>query len=217
VAGVTISSPPSPSGTFRNEVVAWGPDGRIADTFEKVHRVPFGEYVPFRGFFSHFADLSAVPLDAIAGHGSGLLHTPAGPLGVLVSYEVFYADRGRSSVRAGAELLVVPTNTSSYRTVQVPAQEVAADRVQAVSEGRDLVQAAPTGFSTVVDHRGSVVERSALAVPQVLTATVWRRRGATVYERFGDLPMLVLAVAGVAGGWVVELRRRRAAERRSRP
>jgi apolipoprotein N-acyltransferase len=217
VAGVTISSPPSPSGTFRNEVVAWGPDGRITDTFEKVHRVPFGEYVPFRGFFSHFADLSAVPLDAIAGHGTGLLHTPAGPLGVLVSYEVFYADRGRSSVRAGAELLVVPTNTSSYGTVQVPAQEVAADRVQAVSEGRDLVQAAPTGFSTVVDHRGSVVERSALAVPQVLTATVWRRSGATVYERFGDLPMLVLAVGAVGGGWVVELWRRRAAARRSRP
>jgi apolipoprotein N-acyltransferase len=173
--------------------------------------VPFGEYVPFRSFFAHFADLSAVPLDAIPGHGNGLLHTPAGPLGVMVSYEVFYASRGRSSVQAGAELLVVPTNTSSYATVQVPAQEVAADRVQAVSEGRDLVQAAPTGFSTVVDHRGSVVDRSSLAVPDVLTATVWRRTGSTVYEQVGDLPMLVLAGVGVAVGWLEELRRRRAA------
>ena len=63
--------------TFRNEVVAWGPDGQIVGVFEKVHRVPFGEYVPFRSFFSHLADLSGVPTDAVPGHGTGL-HAHAG-------------------------------------------------------------------------------------------------------------------------------------------
>jgi len=58
VAGVTVTIS---SSAFRNEIVAWGPDGRIVGTFEKVHRVPFGEYVPWRGFFSHLANLSAVP------------------------------------------------------------------------------------------------------------------------------------------------------------
>ncbi len=132
-------------------------------TFEKVHRVPFGEYVPYRSLIAHVADLSGVPLDAVPGHGTGLLRTPAGPLGLLVSFEVFYAGRSRASVRAGAELLVVPTNTSSYATAQVPTQEVAAGAVQAVETGRDLVQAAPTGYSTVVDHRGRVLQRSAWA------------------------------------------------------
>ena len=149
---VGVTEPASPT-TFRNEVVAWGPHGHVVATYEKVHRVPFGEYVPFRSFFSHFADLSGVPADAIPGHGSGLMRTPAGPLGLLVSFEVFYAGRSHGSVRGGAELLAVPTNTSSYSTSQVPAQEVAAAIVQGVETGRDLVQASPTGFSAVVTAR----------------------------------------------------------------
>jgi apolipoprotein N-acyltransferase len=199
VAGVTQ---PASSTSFRNFVAAWSPQGKIVGTFEKVHRVPFGEYVPFRGFFSHLANLSAVPRDAVPGHGNGLLRTPAAPLGVMISYEVFFADRGRSSVRAGAQLLVVPTNTSSYSTSQVPSQELAADRVQAVAEGRDLVQAAPTGYSSVVDHRGAVLERSALGARQVLTATVALRDGSTLYERWGDLPVLAAATLALVGGWV---------------
>jgi apolipoprotein N-acyltransferase len=207
LVGVTY---PVPGSAFRNEIVAWGPRGAVVGVFEKVHRVPFGEYVPYRSFFAHFASLSGVPLDAVPGHGSGLMRTPAGPLGLLVSFEVFYAGRSRSSVRAGAELLAVPTNTSSYSTSQVPAQEVAADTVQAVETGRDLVQAAPTGFSTVVTQRGVVVERSTLGERQVLTATVALRRGLTPYDHWGDLPVLILSALALAGGWVRQLRPRRA-------
>ena len=192
---------------FRNEVVAWDPAGRVVGVFEKVHRVPFGEYVPLRGLISHLANLSAVPLDAITGHGSGLLRTPAGPLGIMVSYEVFFADRGRSSVRHGAELLVVPTNTSSYATGQVPSQEVAADEVQAVEEGRDLVQAAPTGYSTVVDHRGTLRARSALGRSQVLLSTVALRRGMTVYADTGDTPVLLAAAVLLLAGALLSRRR----------
>jgi apolipoprotein N-acyltransferase len=197
VAGVTETVSDT---SFRNEIVAFGPNGRIVSVFEKVHRVPFGEYVPFRGFFSHLANLSAVPLDAIPGHGDGLMRTPAAPIGVLVSYEVFFAGRGRSSVRAGAELLVVPTNTASYATSQVPTEEIAAARVQAVEEGRDLVQAAPTGFSAVIDHRGTVLERSGLGTRAVVVATVSLRTGATLYERLGDPPVEVLAGLLLLGG-----------------
>ena len=102
----------------------------------------------------------------------------------------------------------MPTNTSSYATSQVPAQEVAADHVQAVEEGRDLVQAAPTGFSTVVDNRGDVLQRTDLGRRQVLLATVGLRTGRTVYERTGDWPVLVLAGLAVLAGWLLAVRRR---------
>jgi len=206
VAGVTEPAGPR---SFRNEIVVWAPSGRIVGAFEKVHRVPFGEFVPYRSFISHLADLSAVPTDAIPGHGSGLLSTPAGPLGTLVSFEVFYANRSRTSVRAGAELLIVATNTSSYATSQVPTQEVAADAVQAVETGRDLVQAAPTGYSTVVDGRGEVLQRSVLGRPQVVRATVALRRGFTPYDHWGDLPVLVGAAVMLAAGWGRSRRARR--------
>jgi len=190
---------------FRNEIVAFAPDGRIVGRFEKVHRVPFGEYVPYRGFFKHLANLSAVPLDAIAGHGNGLLRTPAGPLGTMVSYEVFFPERGRQPTRAGAQLLIVPTNTSSYASSQVPCQEVASARLQAIAEGRDLLQAAPTGFSSVIDNDGNVLQRTSLGVRQVLVSDVSLRTGRTLYERFGDLPVLGAAGAFLLWGWVLSI------------
>jgi apolipoprotein N-acyltransferase len=190
---------------FRNEIVAFAPDGDVVARFEKVHRVPFGEYVPDRAFFSHLANLSAVPLDAIPGHGDGVLRTPAAPLGTMVSYEVFFAARGRIATRAGAHLLIVPTNTASYATSQVPSQEIAASRLQAISEGRDLVQASPTGFSALVDHRGRVLARTSLGLRQVLLGDVGLRTGSTIYERFGDLPILLASVLLLIGGWLATI------------
>ncbi len=198
LAGITE---PAPHDRFRNEIVAWNAQGHIVATFEKVHRVPFGEYVPYRSFFAHFANLSEVGQDAVPGHASGLMRTPAGPLGTLVSFEVFYAARSRTSVRAGAQLLIVPTNTSSYTTAQVPTQEVAADAIQAVETGRNLIQAAPTGYSTVVTNRGSVLQRSVLAQQSVLYATVPLRRGFTPYDHLGDMPFLILFAFVLVAGW----------------
>jgi apolipoprotein N-acyltransferase len=195
--------------TFRNEVVAFAPSGAIVGTYEKVHRVPFGEYVPDRGFFEHFANLSAVPQDAIPGTRPGYIDTPSAPVGLMVSYEVFFAASGRSATRAGAELLVVPTNTSSYSTAQVPTQEVAAARLQAIEEGRDLIQAAPTGYSAIITNDGRVLERSVLGRQQVLVGTVALRDGRTVYERAGDLPILILSLLLLVVGWAIDLKDRR--------
>jgi apolipoprotein N-acyltransferase len=191
--------------TFRNEVVAFGPTGSIVGTYEKVHRVPFGEYVPFRGFFSHLANLSAVPQDAIPGRGTGYLRTPGAPVGVMISYEVFFAESGRSATRAGAQLLVVPTNTSSYSTSQVPTQEVAASQLQAIEEGRDLIQAAPTGYSAIIDNSGRVLQRSVLGARQVLVGDVALRDGSTIYERYGDMPVLVIAALALILGWLLDM------------
>jgi apolipoprotein N-acyltransferase len=200
VVGVTESVSAT---AFRNEMVAWGPTGRLVARFEKVHRVPFGEYVPFRGFFAHFADLSSVPLDAIPGTGSGLMTTPAGPLGAMVSFEVFYANRGRPSVRNGAQVLIVPTNTSSYATAQVPTQEIAASEIQATEQGRDLLQAAPTGFSAAITNRGQLVTRTSLGTQQIVFADLSRRSGWTIYVRYGDWPPLVLADVALLAGWFI--------------
>ena len=212
VVGVTEDLP---GAAYRNEIVAFGPNGAIVDRFTKVHRVPFGEYVPYRPFFAHLGDLSAVPRDAVPGTGSGMLTTPAGRLGTMISYEVFYAGRGRASVRAGAQVLIVPTNTSSYATAQIPTQEIAASEVQAVQQGRDLLQAAPTGYSAWITHRGVLLERSVLGARQIVPATLGLRDGWTVYVRWGDAPVLVASALALLVGWWLAIRQRRAAGRRS--
>ena len=198
------------SGTaFRNEVVAFGPDGSVASRYEKVHRVPFGEYVPWRSFFAHLGNLSAVARDAVPGNGTGVLNTPVAPLGAMISYEVFYAARGRVPVRAGAELLIVPTNTSSYATSQIPTQEIAASQVQATQLGRDLLQAAPTGYTAWIDHRGELLARSVLGHRQLVPAVLQRRTGSTDYVRWGDTPALVVSLSALVMGWSLSMRRLR--------
>ena len=204
VAGVVEGAGPE---RFRNAALAWGPDGRVDDRVEKVHRVPFGEYVPGRVFFDRFADLSPIPRDAIPGRGPGVLRTRVGTLGVLVSYEVFFAGRSRGAVRAGARLLVVPTNAASFSTSQVPSQQLASARLRAIETGRDLVQAAPTGYSAVIDHRGRLLARSTLGRRQVLHHDVTLRSGRTLYVRAGDAPVLALAFLAVAAGWAGTRRR----------
>ncbi|MGH9304108.1 MAG: apolipoprotein N-acyltransferase [Acidimicrobiales bacterium] len=202
LAGVTE---PVGSTRFRNEIVAFGPEGNVEAVFEKVHRVPFGEYVPWRGLFKHLANLSDVPRDAIAGHGSGMIATSAGRFAVLVSYEVFFSARGRSGVRAGGTIIVVPTNTSSYSSDQEPSQEIAASRLQAIEEGRYVLQAAPTGYSAVIDNTGRVLKVSSLASPAILTARVPKLEESTVYEIYGGTPVLAAAIVMVLGGWAAGL------------
>jgi apolipoprotein N-acyltransferase len=193
-------------GRFRNAAVAYGPDGEIADRYEKVHRVPFGEYFPFRSFLERFADVP--DRDAMPGpHRPGLLETPAGPVAVVISYEVFFQGRARSAVDAGGEVLLVPTNASSYTTTQMPAQEVAAARLRAWQTGRDTVQAAPTGFSAFIDHRGRVSRQTDLGAQQARVATVALRRGDTPFARTGDGPTVLAAAALGLAAWVVERRR----------
>jgi apolipoprotein N-acyltransferase len=188
---------------FRNAAVVWEPGRGVVGRYDKVHRVPFGEYVPFRSLFAHLADLSDVPRDAIAGTGPGVLDTRVGRLGVVISYEVFFADRARAAVRAGGELVLVPTNASSYTTSQVPAQELAVARVRAVETGRWVVQAAPTGYSGVVDPSGTVVRHGPLGTRAVLLASVRLRVGRTPEVAVGDGPVVVAALLalGAAAGW----------------
>ena len=199
----------APGGRFRNAAVALGPNGAVVDRYDKVHRVPFGEYVPARRLIGAVADLSAVPRDAVPGRGPGLLHTEVGRLGVMISYEVFFSDRARAAVRAGGAVLVVPTNASSYTGRQVPAQEVAAARLRAIETGRYVLQAAPTGYSAIIEPSGRVQAQSQLGVPAVLQRRVELRSGVTIYVRVGDRPLLGACLLVLVLTWARRWRRQR--------
>ncbi len=185
---------------FRNAAIAWSPSGAILGRYDKVHRVPFGEYIPARGLLSRIVDLSLVPRDAIAGDGPGLLTTPSGPVGVAVSFEVFFPERVRAAVRAGGQLVVVPTNAASFVTDEVPAQQLAAARLRALESGRHVIQAGPTGYSAIIAPDGTVHSVTELGVAQVLTGEVRRRAGVTPYVRVGDLPIVLVALIVLALG-----------------
>lgn len=199
VAGVVTGG----ADAFVNEAWWWAADGTPGGAYEKNVRVPFGEWIPFRSVVERLGDVSAVPRDMRVGSGPGILDTDTGELGVLVSWEVFFARRARV---AEGEVLLNPTNAASFTTGQMPALEVGAARLRAIESGRWVLQAAPTGPTTVIDPRGRVVQRSELGDRAVLTATVERRAGDTPYRRLGDPPLVAAAVVALAASWLLTRR-----------
>jgi apolipoprotein N-acyltransferase len=197
---------------YLNEVAAWSPSGTVVAVYVKNHLVPFGEYVPFRSVIARVFNVSDVPLDAIRGHRPGYMNTPAAPLGVMVSYEVFFDERARGGVRAGGQILIVPTNTASYRSSQVPTQELAAARLRAWETGRWVLQVTPTGYSAVLSASGRVLERSTLGRQAVLEATAKLETGRTIYVNVGDAPFAAGAAALLLWAWMIGRRDRSALE-----
>lgn len=188
---------------FLNAQVTVLPDGTVASRYDKVRRVPFGEYMPLRGLLRSLgAPVDQVPRDAVAGTGPGYLDTPVGRIGVVISWEVFFGGRARDGVGKGGVLLVNPTNGSSYTGTVLQTQQVASSRLRAIETGRWEVQVSPTGFSAFVSPTGEVFDRTGVSEQAVRTRSLELRTGRTVYNRLGDLPFVALAALTLLGGSV---------------
>ena len=194
---------------FTNAQVVITPDGEIVSRYDKVRRVPFGEYVPLRGVIEKISSAVDRVGDAVAGTDPAFLDLPTGErLAVVISWEVFFGGRAREGVRQGAEAILNPTNGASYTGTIVQTQQVASSRLRAIETGRWVVQAAPTGFTAFVSPSGEVVERSGQREQRVITHDVELRTGETWYVSLGDRPFIV-AVILVLGASVWGERRRR--------
>jgi apolipoprotein N-acyltransferase len=194
---------------FRNAAVAYDAGGEIVDRYDKVHRVPFGEYVPLRSLVERFAGDDLSSRDALVGDHPAELDTPAGRLSVAISWEIFFGDRVREGVDDGAEIVINPTNGSSFTGTLVQTQQVATSRMRAIENDRWVLQVAPTGFSAIVGPDGTVHQRSSVSDPTVLQQTVGKREGTTPYTRVGLLPAWIIALASLALGWGAAWRQRR--------
>ena len=117
----------------RNYAAAYDSTGRAVDTYDKVRLVPFGEYVPLRSTAERFSDeLPARDVRAGPSDEPAVLDTPLGPVGVVISWEVFFENRARSAIGDGdGRLLLNPTNGSSYWLTVVQSQQVASSRLRA--------------------------------------------------------------------------------------
>ena len=182
----------SPDGQANlNYSLVYEPDGTEGDRYDKVQRVPFGEYVPLRSSAERFSD-ELPPRDLRAGPSGepAVVETPLGPLAVSISWEIFFDHRARSGVGGGDGLIVLnPTNGSSYWLTVVQSQQIASSRLRAIETDRWVVQAAPTGFSAVIDPGGNVIERTGISESRVIQATVELRRGDTLAVRLGAWPV----------------------------
>ncbi len=180
----------------RNYAAAYDSSGTPVDTYDKVQLVPFGEYVPLRSSAERFSDeLPSRDVRPGPSDEPAVLDTPLGPLGVAISWEIFFDHRARSAVGDGdGRVLLNPTNGSSYWLTVVQTQQIASSRLRAIETDRWVVQAAPTGFSAVITPEGDVMSRTGISESRVIQTTVELRRGDTLAVRLGAWPVAVAAV-----------------------
>jgi apolipoprotein N-acyltransferase len=170
--------------------------GSILAIYDKLHLVPFGEYLPFQNFLEHLGLMQLTELRGgfLAGDRRRPIAAPPAPAMLpLLCYEVIFpgeaVPRGE---RPG--WLVNLTNDAWFGISSGPYQHLQQARVRAIEEGLPLVRAANSGVSAVVDPVGRIVRSLPLGSEGVLDAGLPRPIAATIYARFGDL-WLWLAVA----------------------
>jgi len=194
---------------FTNAQIVVNEDGTLGDRYDKVRRVPFGEFVPLRGLLETLgAPVDRIPRDALAGSDIAQLQVDDTTVGVVISWEVFFSGRANEGVEAGGSVLVNPTNGSSYTGTILQTQQIASSRLRAIENGRWLVQVSPTGFSAFISPTGEVFDRTGVSEKRVLERTINLRTGRTLYSNLGDLPFIVLMVA-ILGSLAFIARKRR--------
>ncbi len=202
---------------FNNFVVVVTPEGELIERFDKIRRVPFGEYVPLRPVFEPIAGGLLPPRDQIPGDGESVVETDAGPMAVVISWEVFFSRRVREGVRQGGEVVLNPTNGASYWLTQVQTQQVATSQLRALESGRWLMQVAPTGFSAFISPDGDVHQRTDVSEQEVITRTIERYDSTVPAQALGALPALLAAFIALGIAYVPGIRRRFRSPRSASP
>ncbi len=172
---------------YFNSAYVISPKGRIAGRYDKVHLVPYGEYVPLKRYMPFIKKLTVGTGDFVPGQGPRSLAINGHKAGVLICYEAIFPSLARATVRAGAGLLVNITNDAWFGRTSAPYQHLEMARLRAVENRVYLVRAANTGISALIDPLGRIKKRTELFTEDVITADVGFRKGPqSIYTRYGD-------------------------------
>ena len=195
----SVRAPDLPAGTkitrAYNSIYAIGHDGSVLSVYDKLHLVPFGEFLPLQNWMEKlgFVQLTKVQGGFIPGTVRRTMAIPGAPRALpLLCYEtIFPGDIVARDDRPG--WIVNLTNDGWFGISTGPYQHLAQARLRAVEQGLPVVRAANTGISAVIDPLGRIVARLGLGVEGVLDSTLPAAIAPTIYARFGDVPAAIIA------------------------
>jgi apolipoprotein N-acyltransferase len=169
-----------------NPGIVWDPGTGAGDRYTKLHPVPFGEYIPWRGVFrSNFGKLALISRDMKSGTRTTPLEIADTLVADAICFDVAYDDGIHAQIREGAELLVVQTSNATFIHTDQIEQQFEITRLRAVETGRYVLVAAPNGVSGVIAPDGTVLDRAETRTQEVLVEEVGLSRDITPAVRLG--------------------------------
>jgi apolipoprotein N-acyltransferase len=178
-------------------------DGTVLDRYDKVHLVPFGEYVPLKAVL-FFLDKLVVGIgDFVPGPGPRVMGGPGGRFGLVICFEVIFPDLVRQFVDQGADYMVTITNDAWFGDSSAPYQHFAMVVFRAVENRIAVARAANTGISGFIDAEGHILRTTEIFVDGALSGEIHTGGPRTFYTAYGDLfaygcGILALLVSAVA-------------------
>jgi apolipoprotein N-acyltransferase len=188
ITGSTRTDPaPEPPTHVWNSMIAVDHDGAIRASYDKFHLVPFGEYVPLRGFLP-MQKITPGAIDFSAGPGPRTITLPGlPPFSPLICYEAIFPNAVVDPAHRPDWLLNI-TDDAWYGFTSGPFQHLAIARLRAIEEGLPLARVGDNGVSAMFDPYGRVTARLALDDVGVLDVKLPEPLPPTLYSRMGDIP-----------------------------
>jgi apolipoprotein N-acyltransferase len=184
-----------------NSALIVGADGRRVGRYDKIHLVPFGEYVPFQQFlfFAHKLTGKVSRFDRGTEHRTFRLNGHR--YGVFICYEAVFADEVREFAQLGAEALVNISDDGWYGDTSAPWQHLNMVRMRAIENRRWIVRATNNGVTASIDPYGRVRQSIPRHAEDALPAGYGFRSDTTFYTAHGDVFawVCVLLSVGMAG------------------
>ena len=193
-----------------NSIYAIDHDGSVLSIYDKLHLVPFGEYLPFQDWMEKlgFVQLTKVQGGFIPGQRRRAMEIPDAPRALpLICYEAIFP--GAVAARDDRPGWIINlTNDGWFGISTGPYQHLQQARLRAIEEGLPLVRAANTGISAVIDPSGRIVAQLGLGIEGVLDSSLPATIAPTFYARAGDVPAAIIVVTAL-----IFIIRRRVAKR----
>jgi len=179
---------------FYNSVAVMDAQGQLAQTYDKMHLVPFGEYVPFSSLMARFG-IYGLAADQGFGFTAGAQRQlldlgSAGKVLPLICYEAVFP-QDVNAAPEGADWVLQITNDAWFGSVSGPWQHLVQAQFRAVEQGKPLVRVANTGVTAVIDARGGIVAQLPFETVGYLDARLPADTVATIYRRTGDWPVVL--------------------------
>jgi len=171
-----------------NSALLMSPDGEVLSVYDKIHLVPYGEYVPLRKFFPFIEKLVEGIGDFKKGKEYTVMDISPTRISSLICYEIIFPGMVRKFVEKGANLIVTITNDAWFGRSSAPYQHFSMAVFRAVENRVPVIRSANTGISGFIDAKGRIKRESDIFVEAVLTEdlTIGSFKK-SFYSKYGDL------------------------------
>ena len=172
---------------YTNSAILLNKDGNLSYNYDKIHLVPFGEYVPLKKILFFIDKLVVGVGDFIPGKSYIKADTPFGGFGTLICYEIIFPGLVRKFYTNGGDFIINITNDAWFGKTDGPYQHFSMAVFRAVENRKPVVRAANTGISGFIDSNGKILSTTGLFERDFLVRDIKSDKTKTFYTKYGDI------------------------------